>query len=59
MQGRHMNEFWNEVPEQQPGETYAEWCERTDRLEKKAEIRRKERSKKRAKARAKRKRTGH
>lgn len=39
-------------------ETYEEWVERSDKLEKKAEIRMVERNKKRAKARAKRKRTG-
>ncbi|AKJ71856.1 hypothetical protein TIN4_59 [Tsukamurella phage TIN4] len=55
---QHLREFLNEVPPQEPGETYREWCERVDKLEKKAAIRKVERDNKRDKARKKRRKTG-
>lgn len=53
-----MREFLNELPPQEPGETYREWCERVDKLEAKFKRRKAELDKKRTKARKKRKATG-
>lgn len=53
-----MKEFYNQLRSSPDDESFDEWCERTDKIERQQQIRRIERAKAKNKARKKRKRTG-